>query len=153
MHRATRQPRQEQPRQRRAARATPRDKLLANRHASSPLSQTTGFSRPTFRHVDLRQCAGNIRAPPVTTGHFARGARHFRGMVMKGAVSDLVVGLLMAVLGLVGLILAAGAVDDEIYIFGLGLAGLAVLFDIGIIKAHFDRAEAARQAAKGGQRQ
>ncbi len=72
---------------------------------------------------------------------------------MKGAVSDLVVGLLMAVLGLVGLILAAGAVDDEIYIFGLGLAGLAVLFDIGIIKAHFDRAEAARQAAKGGQRQ
>jgi len=68
---------------------------------------------------------------------------------MNGAVSDLVVGLLMAVLGLVGLFLAAGAVDDEIYIFGLGLAGLAVLFDIGIVKAHFDRREAASRAAPG----
>jgi hypothetical protein len=55
----------------------------------------------------------------------------------------------MAVLGLVGLILASGAVDDEIYIFGLGLAGLAVLFDIGIIKAHFDRRDAARRLARG----
>jgi hypothetical protein len=36
------------------------------------------------------------------------------------------------------------------YIFGLGLAGLAVLFDIGIVKAHFDRRDAARQAARGG---
>lgn len=69
---------------------------------------------------------------------------------MNGAVSDLVVGLLMAVLGFVGLFLAAGAVDDEIYIFGLGLAGLAVLFDIGIVKAHFDRREAARHDARSG---
>jgi hypothetical protein len=77
-------------------------------------------------------------------------AQEIRGAVMNGAVSDVVVGLLMAVLGLVGLFLAAGAVDDEMYIFGLGLAGLAVLFDIGIVKAHFDRRDAARQAARGG---
>jgi hypothetical protein len=64
---------------------------------------------------------------------------------MKNAVSDLLVGLLVAVLGLVGLVLAAGALDDEIYIFGLGLVGFAVLFDFGLVKAHFDR----RDAVKG----
>ncbi len=64
---------------------------------------------------------------------------------MSEAVSEVAVGLLMAVLGLVGLVLAAGAIDDEIYIFGLGLAAFAVLFDLGLVRAHFDR----RDAAKG----
>jgi hypothetical protein len=64
---------------------------------------------------------------------------------MNETVSDLVVGLLVAVLGLVGLILAAGAIDDEIYIFGLGLAAFAVLFDFGLVRANFDR----RDRAKG----
>lgn len=66
---------------------------------------------------------------------------------MNGTVSDLLVGLLVAVLGLVGLFLAAGALDDEIFIFGLGLAAFAVLFDLGLIKAHFDRRERAKGAA------
>lgn len=66
---------------------------------------------------------------------------------MSGSVSDFAVGILVAVLGLVGLFLAAGAVDDEIFIFGLGLAAFAVVFDLGIVKAHFDRRDAARRAA------
>ena len=33
--------------------------------------------------------------------------------------SDLIVGLLMAALGLTGLILASGAMDDGMYVFGL----------------------------------
>ncbi|MDA8251839.1 MAG: hypothetical protein M0Z28_22105 [Rhodospirillales bacterium] len=61
-------------------------------------------------------------------------------------MSDVVVGVLVAVLGLIGLFMAAGAVDDEIYIFGLGLGGFAVLFIFGLIRAHFDRADAARRA-------
>ncbi len=64
---------------------------------------------------------------------------------MHDTVSDLAVGLLVAVLGLVGLFLAAGALDDEIFIFGLGLVAFAIVFDLGLIRAHFDR----RHAAKG----
>jgi hypothetical protein len=61
-------------------------------------------------------------------------------------VSDIIVGIFVAILGLVGLVLAAGALDDEIYIFGLGLAGFAVAFDFGLIRAHFDRKHAAASA-------
>jgi hypothetical protein len=66
--------------------------------------------------------------------------------------SDLIVGLLMAALGLVGLFLASGAHDDEIYVFGLSMAGWAVLFVFGLMRRHFDRADAARVAvrARGG---
>lgn len=60
--------------------------------------------------------------------------------------SDLIVGLLMAALGLVGLFLASGAHDDEIYVFGLSLAGWAVLFLFGLIRRHYDKADAARVA-------
>jgi hypothetical protein len=66
---------------------------------------------------------------------------------MYGAVSDVLVGLLVAVLGLVGLFLAAGALDDEIFIFGLGLAAFAVVFDLGLVRAHFDRRDTAKRAA------
>jgi hypothetical protein len=66
---------------------------------------------------------------------------------MNGTVSDVLVGLLVAVLGVVGLFLAAGALDDEIFIFGLGLAAFAVVFDLGLVKAHFDRRDAAKGAA------
>jgi hypothetical protein len=57
--------------------------------------------------------------------------------------SDLIVGLMMAMLGLIGLILASGAQDDEMYVFGLSLAGFAMVFLFGQIRRHFDR-EAAR---------
>lgn len=54
-------------------------------------------------------------------------------------VSDVIVGLLMSVLGLIGLFMAAGATDDAIYVFGLSLAGFAVVFVLGLIRRHFDR--------------
>jgi hypothetical protein len=58
--------------------------------------------------------------------------------------SDLIVGLMMAVFGLVGLILASGAMDNEMYIFGLSLFGFACVFDFGLLRRHFDRMEARR---------
>jgi hypothetical protein len=58
--------------------------------------------------------------------------------------SDLVVGLLMTAFGLTGLILASGAMDNEMYVFGLSLFGLAIAFDFGLLRRHFDRLEAKR---------
>ena len=58
--------------------------------------------------------------------------------------SDLIVGLLMAVFGLIGLILASGAMDSEMYVFGLSLFGFACVFDFGLLRRHFDRLEANR---------
>jgi hypothetical protein len=58
--------------------------------------------------------------------------------------SDLIVGLLMAALGLVGLILASGAMDDEMYVFGFSLFAFACAFEFGLLRRHFDRQEARR---------
>ena len=58
--------------------------------------------------------------------------------------SDLIVGLLMAALGLIGLLLASGAMDDAIYVFGFSLFGFACLFNFGLLRRHFDQQEAAR---------
>jgi hypothetical protein len=60
--------------------------------------------------------------------------------------SDLIVGLLMTAFGLIGLILASGAYDDEMYVFGLSLFGFACVFVTGLVRRHFDRQEAARAA-------
>ena len=60
---------------------------------------------------------------------------------------DLIIGLLMTALGLIGLFMAAGAQDDEIYVFGLSLAGWGTAFVFGLIRRHYDRADAARIAA------
>src|ERR1700689_3076282 len=58
---------------------------------------------------------------------------------MRGIrTGDAAVGLLVAALGLIGLIQAAGATDDEIYVFGLSLLGFAVAFDFGLLKRYFD---------------
>ena len=59
--------------------------------------------------------------------------------------SDLIVGLLMAVFGLIGLILASGAMDDEMFVFGLSLFGFACVFDFGLLRRHFDKREAGRR--------
>jgi len=64
---------------------------------------------------------------------------------MHEQTSDLVVGLLVFVLGLVGLVMASGALDDAMYVFGVSLAAFAVVFDIGLVRRHFDRLDAARQ--------
>lgn len=60
--------------------------------------------------------------------------------------SDLIVGLLVAAFGLIGLFLSSGAHDIEMYVFGLSLAGWALAFTFGLIRRHFDRADAARVA-------
>jgi uncharacterized membrane protein len=59
-------------------------------------------------------------------------------------VSGIVIGLLMLVLGFAGLLLASGALDDEMYVFGVSLAAFAVLFGLGLIKRYFDRKDAER---------
>jgi len=64
--------------------------------------------------------------------------------------SDILVGLLVSALGLTGLFLAAGAWDDEMYLFGLVLAGFAVVFDFGLLRRHYDRKDAARGGADHG---
>lgn len=64
--------------------------------------------------------------------------------------SDVIVGLMVAVLGLLGLLLIARAWDDEMYLFGLVLAGFAVVFDFGLLRRHYDRRDAALAARRGG---
>ena len=68
---------------------------------------------------------------------------------MNVEASDVIVGLLMAVLGIVGLILASGAMDDEMYVFGFSLFGFAVAFIFGLIRRGYDRADANRAANNG----
>ena len=58
--------------------------------------------------------------------------------------SDVIIGVLMAVFGIVGLVLAAGAMDNEMYVFGFSLFGFACVFDAGLLRRHFDRLEARR---------
>ncbi len=57
---------------------------------------------------------------------------------------DIIVGAFVALLGLIGLVLAGGALDGEIYLFGLSLFGFAVAFDWGLMAKGHRRAEAAR---------
>jgi hypothetical protein len=66
--------------------------------------------------------------------------------------SDLIVGLLVTGLGLIGLILASGAHDDGMYVFGISLFGFACAFVLGLLRRHFDRHDAAHGAvpARGG---
>jgi hypothetical protein len=67
---------------------------------------------------------------------------------MESNVSDLVVGLMMAVFGVIGLFLVAGAADSEMNIFGLALSAFAVCFDLGLIRRHFDQRDAVLAAAR-----
>ncbi len=63
--------------------------------------------------------------------------------------SDLIVGIMVSVFGLVGLILASGATDNEMYVFGLSLAGFAVVFVIGLIRRHYDKADLRERTLRG----
>jgi hypothetical protein len=69
---------------------------------------------------------------------------------MQVAVSDRIIGGLMAILGLLGLFLAARAVDDAMYVFGLSLTAYAYIFIFGQVRRHCDAADAARQGAGHG---
>ncbi len=59
-------------------------------------------------------------------------------------MSAVVIGILLSILGLCGLALAAGAIDNGMFHFGLCLFGFAVFFDWWLIKAYFDAAEEPR---------
>jgi len=50
------------------------------------------------------------------------------------AVTGWITGALMTMLGIVGLFLAAHAVDGAMSIFGIGMFVFAVLFDFWIVK-------------------
>lgn len=58
-------------------------------------------------------------------------------------------GAVVAVLGVLGLFLAAGARDSAVYIFGLGLLGFACLYIFDMMRRSFDGAKkaSAEQAA------
>lgn len=67
---------------------------------------------------------------------------------MQIGASDLIIGLMMVVFGVVGLFLGAGAVDDEMYIFGVSLFVFACVFILGLIRAHYNRLDAVRAVAR-----
>ena len=60
-------------------------------------------------------------------------------------MSAVVIGTLLSVLGLVGLVLAGGAIDAGMLQFGLALFGFTFFFDLWLIKQHFDALEAQRE--------
>ena len=62
--------------------------------------------------------------------------------------SSTLVGAAMAMMGLGGLALAAGALDDGMYVFGLSLAGFAAAFVAGLLRRHYDRADQAAAAVR-----
>jgi hypothetical protein len=97
--------------------------------------------------IDLDQCRRK-RAPAACVRCGAIEAER----KMNIEVSDLIVGLMMAGFGLLGLILASGAVDDEMYLFGVALFGFACVFILGLVRVHYDRLDAARATAKAGGR-
>ncbi len=70
---------------------------------------------------------------------------------MDFETGDVVVGLMVAALGLLGLFLAAGAWDEEMYLFGLSLAGFAVLFDFGLLRRYL-RPEGRGAGRRAGRR-
>jgi hypothetical protein len=53
---------------------------------------------------------------------------------MEEQVSTWFVSTLVTLLGILGLILAAGARDDGMYVFGLSLAAFAVLFIFNLMR-------------------
>lgn len=60
---------------------------------------------------------------------------------------DIVIGLMMVVFAVLGLVLAAGALDIQMTIFGAGLAVFSVAFIFGQIRRHYNTADRARAVA------
>jgi hypothetical protein len=54
---------------------------------------------------------------------------------------DWILGLVMAVLAVLGLVLASGAYDTGMYTFGLGLFAFGTFFDFWLVKKYFDAKE------------
>lgn len=53
-------------------------------------------------------------------------------------MSAIVIGALVSVLGLFGLVLAAGALDSGMYQFGIALFAFAALYVGWLVKKHYD---------------
>ena len=56
-------------------------------------------------------------------------------------MSAIIIGTLLSILGLIGLILAGGAIDTGMFHFGLSLFGFAFFFDLWLVKTYFDGLE------------
>lgn len=56
-------------------------------------------------------------------------------------ISTIIVLIAANLIGLIGLLVASGAHDASMYIFGLVLFVLAVGLDFLLLKRHFDQAE------------
>ncbi|MBL8696855.1 MAG: hypothetical protein JNK67_00695 [Alphaproteobacteria bacterium] len=58
---------------------------------------------------------------------------------MKDKISSWIVGGFVGLLGLVGLVLSAGAKDLAVHGFGLAVFAFAVLFNFWLIKRSYDQ--------------
>jgi hypothetical protein len=56
-------------------------------------------------------------------------------------MSEVIFGALAGLCGLLGAILAAGAIDIGMETFGFGLVGFALLLGFWLLKDHYDLAE------------
>jgi hypothetical protein len=52
-----------------------------------------------------------------------------------------VLGVVATLLGLLGAVLAANAIDIGMYTFGFGLIGFGLFFDLWLVKTYFDEEE------------
>lgn len=57
------------------------------------------------------------------------------------SIANIIVLVAVNLFGLIGLVLASGAVDAGMYIFGLLIFVVAILLDFLLLKRHFDHAE------------
>ncbi len=65
---------------------------------------------------------------------------------MKTETADVVVGIMMIPLALLALLLASRAVDAEMELFGWSLLAFSCAFGFGVLKRHFDTADARASA-------
>ena len=67
-------------------------------------------------------------------------------------VSSWLVGIMVAAIGLLGLVLASRAEDGALALFGGALFVFAVLFEFGLIRRVYDAIERAEDEAAAGEK-
>jgi hypothetical protein len=67
-------------------------------------------------------------------------------------VSTWLVGIMVAAIGLLGLVLASRAEDGPLALFGGALFVFAVLFEFGLIRRVYDAIERAQDEAAAGEK-
>ena len=67
-------------------------------------------------------------------------------------VSTWLVGIMVAAIGLLGLVLASRAQDGALALFGGALFVFAVLFEFGLIRSVYDAIERAQDEAATGEK-